>query len=426
MYLCLRSASARFLSGFHAFPGGSTEPADGASDEADTRARRTAVREVLEEVGIHIEPDALEPAGVWTAPPYLGVDLRTAFFLARAENLDPRIVNTEHVEGAFVRPADALARWARGEILLAPPTLHLLRVLAETAEEDALAARCLEAPEARGEPPRYARVRPHLTLFAVRTPTLPPATHTNVYVAEHGADLWVFDPASPYAEDQAELEAYVRARVAAGATVRGYVLTHAHHDHVGGVMALRAAIEAPVCAHPDAARRVHFPVDRLLADGEPLQVGDVRLQAVHTPGHDPGHLVYLDLETRAVIAGDLVAGLGTILVDPDEGSMALYLQSLARVKALEPSALLPSHGGVIGGAREKLDEYVAHRLWREGRVLDAVGEAPRSLDTLLPLAYADVAPSVFPIARMSLRAHLVKLVDEGRVHLDANGAYSRA
>jgi glyoxylase-like metal-dependent hydrolase (beta-lactamase superfamily II) len=147
---------------------------------------------------------------------------------------------------------------------------------------------------------------------------------------------------------------------------------------------------------------------------------------VHTPGHDPGHLVYLDLETRAVIAGDLVAGLGTILVDPDEGSMALYLQSLARVKALTPSALLPSHGGVIGGAREKLDEYVAHRLWREGRVLDAVGDAPRSLDALLPLAYADVAPSIFPIARMSLRAHLVKLVDEGRVRLDANGAYARA
>ena len=122
----------------------------------------------------------------------------------------------------------------------------------------------------------------------------------------------------------------------------------------------------------------------------------------------------------------MVAGLGTILVDPDEGSMALYLQSLARVKALEPTALLPSHGGVIGGAREKLDEYVAHRLWRESRVLDAVGEAPRSLDTLLPLAYADVAPSVFPIARMSLRAHLVKLVDEGRVHLDADGAYTRA
>ncbi len=376
---------------------------------------------------MRVSPGALVPAGVWTAPPYLGVDLRTAFFLARADDLEPRIANAEHVEGDFVRPSEALDRWAQGRLLLAPPTLYLLTALAETDDDDDdLAARCVSAPEGQGTPPRYARVRPHLTLFAVRTPTLPPATHTNVYIAERGGDLWVFDPASPYAEEQAELEAYVRARVAGGATVRGYVLTHAHHDHVGGVEALRSAFEAPVWAHPDAARRVHFPVDRLLSDGETLPVGDLRLQAVHTPGHDPGHLVYLDLETRAVIAGDLVAGLGTILVDPDEGSMAQYLRSLARVKDLEPSALLPSHGGVIGGAREKLDEYIAHRLWREGRVLDAVGEGSRSLDALLPLAYADVAPSVFPIARMSLRAHLVKLVDEGRVRLDAQGAYTHA
>jgi glyoxylase-like metal-dependent hydrolase (beta-lactamase superfamily II)/8-oxo-dGTP pyrophosphatase MutT (NUDIX family) len=420
VYLCRRVGTARFLSGFSAFPGGSREPEDGDPADALGTARRTAAREALEEVGVALAPEALTLAGVWVAPAYLGVSLTTAFFFARADALSPRIVNAEHTHGDWTRPADALEAWSRGELLLAPPTLHLLRSL--DAPEDGQLARCLAPPEAQGAPPRYAPIRTHITLFPVRTPTLPPATHTNCYVLHDADDLWVVDPASPYPQEQDELAAYIETHRAQGRVLRGIALTHAHHDHVGGVEALRAATGAPVFDHAEAARRLPFAVDRLLSDCGLLQVGRFAFDVVHTPGHDPGHVVFFDRATRAVIAGDLVAGLGTIVVDPDEGSMSMYLKSLARVRAMDPSALLPSHGGVIGGALEKLDEYLQHRLWREAKVLDALPRtAPATLETLLPAVYADVAPAALPIARLSLRAHLNKLVEDGRAAASAAG-----
>jgi len=424
VYVCRRVGTARFLSGFSAFPGGSREPEDGDPADALGTARRTAAREALEEVGVSLDPEALTLAGVWVAPAYLGVSLTTAFFLTRADALSPRIVNAEHTHGAWTRPAAALEAWSRGEVLLAPPTLHLLRSL--DAPEDERLARCLAPAEARGAPPRYAPIRPHITLFPVRTPTLPPATHTNCYVLHDADDLWVVDPASPDPQEQAALVEFIDAHRARGRSLRGIALTHAHHDHVGGVEALRSATGAPVFAHADAARRLAFSVDHTLSAGDTLTVGRYVLDVVHTPGHDPGHVVFFDRATRAVVAGDLVAGLGTIVVDPDEGSMSKYLESLALVRAMDPSALLPSHGGVIGGAREKLDEYVQHRLWREAKVWDALpSKSNIGLDALLPVVYGDVAPTALPIARLSLRAHLNKLVEDGRAAASAGG-WSRA
>jgi glyoxylase-like metal-dependent hydrolase (beta-lactamase superfamily II) len=103
-------------------------------------------------------------------------------------------------------------------------------------------------------------------------------------------------------------------------------------------------------------------------------------------------------------------------VEPYDGDMQLYLQSLARMRARAPSQLLPAHGLPITDAEARLDFYVQHRLAREQKVaaaLQSMGGAA-SLDELLPIAYADAARAVWPIARMSLEAHLIKLAREGR------------
>jgi glyoxylase-like metal-dependent hydrolase (beta-lactamase superfamily II) len=155
-------------------------------------------------------------------------------------------------------------------------------------------------------------------------------------------------------------------------------------------------------------------------------VPERRLRCVFTPGHAPGHHCYYEETTGFVIAGDMVAGTGTIIVDPDEGDMRLYLDSLARLKALAPRALLPAHGPTLTDAEGKLDEYVRHRLWREARVLSALtarGEATAA--DLVPDVYADVAPAVFPLAERSLIAHLIKLVRDGGVS-DVGGGRFRA
>jgi ribonuclease/clavin/mitogillin len=266
----------------------------------------------------------------------------------------------------------------------------------------------------------------------LRTPTLPPATHTACYlvgpvVDEAGrgeGDLLVIDPASPYPAEQAALDAIVDAEAAAGRRVAAIGLTHHHGDHVGGAAHLAARLGVPIVAHAATADRLRgaVPVHRMLSDGDEVAIGGRPIRAVHTPGHAPGHLVFLDVASRALIAGDMVAGVGTILVDPSEGDMIEYLASLERMAALAPSRLLPAHGPMIDDAVGRLRGYVAHRLMREARVLAALARAggPAATRALVADAYADTPPPLWGLAERSLLAHLVKLERDGRARRDGD------
>lgn len=454
-----RAAHDTFLSGFHAFPGGAVDVADHAVPVAgasglEAAIRACAVRETLEETGVlaavgarspfpaswrdgvragslsltevlrmagaRLTADALAPAGRWASPPYLGRPLDTWFFCTWVpDDFEPRVrpEDGELSDGEWIRPADAVRRWLRSEVLLAPPTLHLLRALAGGARPET-PDRFTRIPEAHGTPPRYARLRPHIALFPLRTPTLPPATHTNCYVIGDD-ELVVVDPASRDPAERAALDAYLSHRLDEGRRLRAVLLTHHHHDHVGGAEHVAARYSVPILAHPETAARLPFTVDDPLEDGDRVASGPHRLRAIHTPGHAPGHLCFLDEATGTLVAGDMVAGVGTIVVEPGDGSMALYLDSLRRLIDLEPTCLLPSHGGAIGGVRHKLESYIEHRLWRERRVLDALADGPATVADLVPRVYDDVPPSVWPLARLSLEAHLIKLADEGRVRRPA-------
>jgi glyoxylase-like metal-dependent hydrolase (beta-lactamase superfamily II) len=194
------------------------------------------------------------------------------------------------------------------------------------------------------------------------------------------------------------------------------LLTHHHGDHVGAAAHV-AARGVPVWAHEATAARVKVPVARTLADGDPCGP----LRAVFTPGHAPGHLCFHDPATGALVAGDMVAGVGTILIDPSEGDMRAYLDSLARMQALAPRVILPSHGGVISDAAGKLREYVAHRLMRERKVAEALAAAGRAAPgALVPVAYADTPKLLWGLAERSLVAHLVKLAADGRARRDGD------
>jgi glyoxylase-like metal-dependent hydrolase (beta-lactamase superfamily II) len=256
----------------------------------------------------------------------------------------------------------------------------------------------------------------------------------------------VVDPGSPFPEEQARLDAVLDALAAEGRRVREVRVTHHHFDHVGGVEHLRARLPGvPIAAHRRTAEllagRVRF--DRHIDDGEVLALdagtpGERRLRAVFTPGHTPGHLCYLEEVTGVLIAGDMLAGAGFIVIDPPEGDMRQYLDSLARLKALAPRAIYPAHGLVIADAAARLDEYVAHRLAREAKVaaaLDAATVARRAgagsgaagagatLAELLPVAYDDTPLLLHPIAARSLHAHLLKLQADARAREVAPGRW---
>lgn len=264
-------------------------------------------------------------------------------------------------------------------------------------------------------------VAERISRLALRTPTLPPATHTNSYLLGTKQALLV-EPASPYPDEIARAVASIQAARARGMEILAIVATHHHVDHIGGAVALSRELKLPLWAHPATIARLAGLVafDRPIHDGQLITLrGDtpMHIRVVHTPGHAPGHVCLLDEDSGAMIAGDMVAGIGTILVEPQDGDMSLYIASLERMRSLSPSVLLPAHGNPIHDAESRLTQYIQHRLMREEKIfaaLEALGSVT-DLTDLLPAAYDDAPQSVWPIAALSVEAHLLKLVKDGRV-----------
>src|SRR3954466_4009816 len=241
--------------------------------------------------------------------------------------------------------------------------------------------RAVVPPTPDGPPPELRPVAPGIRVLALRTPTLPPAAHTNIYlVGPDAGPVAVIDPGSPYPDQQAILD-----RVLASAPPSAVLLTHHHGDHVGGAAALAERWSVPIAAHPATARRLagRVEVSHRLEDGDTAY----GVTAIFTPGHAEGHLCYAVGD--ATIAGDMGAGVGTILIEPSEGDMAVYLASLERLLARPPMMLLPAHGPEIPDSHGKLREYLAHRRLREQKTLAALGDAPRTLDELVAAVYSD-------------------------------------
>ena len=262
-----------------------------------------------------------------------------------------------------------------------------------------------------------------IRVLALRTPTLPPAAHTNSYVVgpDHGPQALI-DPGSPYPDQHEILDRALAEDAEAGRPLALVLLTHHHGDHVGDAARVAARWGVPIAAHANTATRLRgrVAVTRELVDGEVLD--EYGVTCIYTPGHADGHLCFE--RGDASVVGDMVAGLGWILIDPVEGDMAHYLASLERLIERPAKTLLPAHGPMISDGPAKLREYIKHRTMREDRVVLALGDA-RSLEELLPDVYADTPKLLWPLAERSLRAHLDKLVREHRAREVEPGRWTR-
>ncbi len=375
---------------------------------------------LLAERGAALDASRLTFAGRWITPPFGAVRFDNRFFLAewRDDDGEPIVTPGESESGDWIEPAAALAALDRGEAFTAPPIVHLLRVLAEEGPEGAL-PRLIDTREANLGPLRRIELRPYLLLFPMAAATLPPASHTNAFVVGSG-DCVLIDPGSPFdAENERLLAALEAAQRTLGRRVREIWLTHHHPDHVGGVEMLRRALGVPVAAHPASAERLAargITIDRLLvADSEVELAGDppVRLRLHHTPGHARGHLSIEIVRGKGIgsdlIGGDLVAGIGTIVIDPPEGDMDDYLASLERMKGRGFRTLFPSHGAPILEVDAKLAEYIAHRLAREAQLLEIWKSGVREPAAMIATVYPDVPAAVHPLAERQIVAHLERL-----------------
>jgi glyoxylase-like metal-dependent hydrolase (beta-lactamase superfamily II) len=250
-------------------------------------------------------------------------------------------------------------------------------------------------------------------VLPVRSPTLPPATHTNAWVLGNRS-VTVIDPASPWAEEQQRL-----AEALTGREVSRILLTHHHHDHISGAEDLRRRTGAPIVAHPLTADQIPFTVDERIDGGTQIETDAGAWQVLHTPGHAQGHLCLLR-DDGYLVAGDMVAGVGTILLQPPEGNLSDYLASLQQLIDTGAHTLLPAHGPDITPAADYLRYYIAHRHKRTDQIraaLVARGQ-PSTPAELVPLIYADIPPAVWPIAARQVLCHLLWLADQGDIIAD--------
>jgi len=254
----------------------------------------------------------------------------------------------------------------------------------------------------------------------LRTPTLPPATHTNTWLLGEGS-LLVVDPASPYDDERQRLITALDTLADDGEQVEALFLTHHHHDHVSGAVHLQQHLAArgravPIIAHPATATLLagKVDVDVLWNEGDRVELGGRLLEVFHTPGHAPGHLVLLDDASGHLVAGDMVAGVGTIAIDPDEGDLGDYLAHLERLIALAPTALLPAHGPALHEPTAVLSGYIAHRNGRSEQIRQAlVTYGPQTPEELAPRIYPELPAMLHPLAARQILTHLRWLADHG-------------
>ena len=235
---------------------------------------------------------------------------------------------------------------------------------------------------------------------------------TNTYLLGTG-ELTVLDPGP---NDEAHLQAIL---AAARAPIRWVLVTHTHRDHspLAAVLAQRCGARLIGLTAPNDGRQDEsFRPDDCPADRARLELGDIELTAVHTPGHASNCVCYLLASERLLFTGDhVLEGVSPVILPPD-GDMAAYMASLTKLEAYDFERIAPGHGGVIPEAKHALAMLHAHRVAREDKVVAAIAAlGTATLDRLTPAVYDDVPAERHGWAKLTLTAHLMKLQRDGRV-----------
>jgi glyoxylase-like metal-dependent hydrolase (beta-lactamase superfamily II) len=242
---------------------------------------------------------------------------------------------------------------------------------------------------------------------------------TNTYLLGE-REVAVVDPGPA---DERHLQSIL---TAAAAPIRWVVVTHTHRDHSPLAAELAKITGAKIIGAPppgDGRQDETFVPQMIPADGERLVLGDCEVVAIHTPGHASNCVCYLLERERLLITGDhVLEGVSPVILPPD-GDMSAYMQSLEKLFSYEFERIAPGHGDVMDQAKQVLAALRAHRLAREDKVLrslDKLGAA--TMDTLTAVVYDDVPIERHQWARLTLEAHLIKLVREARV-VERNGTW---
>jgi glyoxylase-like metal-dependent hydrolase (beta-lactamase superfamily II) len=271
-------------------------------------------------------------------------------------------------------------------------------------------------------PGEVVEVAPGVRRVIAPNPSIMTGPGTNSYlIGEERVAL--IDPGP---DDDAHLDALRRA---GRDRIRWILVTHTHIDHSPLAVRLQAATGAELIGFGPAPAQssvgptgidphdATFQPERRMLDGERLDLGDLALEAVYTPGHASNHLCYELTGTGLLFSGDHVMSGSTVVIAPPDGDMAVYMESLEKVRRRPMRRIGPGHGDMLDDPAAVLDGYLRHRRERETQVLTAVrksGPDGITVEQLVAAIYVDVAAELHKVARYSVWAHLRKLAAEGR------------
>ena len=418
-----------------------------------------------EQRGLLLASDQVFTLAHWITDRDLPKRFDVPFLVARMpEGQTPTADESEQFEPCWVRPADALARHAAGSFFMIFPTVRTLQRLAAYAKVDAVLEACAgekplwtSCPRAGllgGQDARYMEGESPYGELALVCPD-GQLLHTLDWQSEHAVPLLknvqrltapnsgamtgpgtnsyiVGDAATGYLvidpgpNDAAHIGRLWRATQG---DIRMIVCTHSHADHSPGAAPLQALCEKAkppilgLSSAPTARSSARFAAERELLDGERLVLSGTdaegqkithTLRAIHTPGHAANHVCLVLEEDGLLFSGDHILNGSTTVVDPPDGDMNAYLDSLDKLDAAcEASGIdfiLPAHGYVIGSARAAIAQLKAHRLKREAKIASAMKKLPQGTpEDWLPLAYDDVPERMWPVAARSLAAHVARI-----------------
>lgn len=243
-------------------------------------------------------------------------------------------------------------------------------------------------------------------VLPLKSHTLPPATTTNMSVVGKKKFI-VVDPAPPFEGEQSRLDAYIAKRQSAGHGFHAIILTHHHGDHSHDAVRLSKKFGVPIWAHEKTSELLALKVDRNISDKEIVFEGSgFCLSAIFTPGHAQDHLCFFESASGVLIAGDMVASVGSILIEPNGGNLKQYLNSLESLIELKPQAVIPAHGQPSLGGDNLLKRTLAHRLERVKAVKQILKtDYKASVETILNALYRDkISDLALPLARLSIQS----------------------
>jgi glyoxylase-like metal-dependent hydrolase (beta-lactamase superfamily II)/8-oxo-dGTP pyrophosphatase MutT (NUDIX family) len=435
------------------------QPISARRAESLLKYRNQPFREMLEMEDLYIPAGELAYFGHWITAPGRSRRFNARFFVARApEGQRGSHDAAETVHDVWITPREALERAARKEIELVNATQQSLkdlarfsdpgaayeyaRALPEIEENRACWAQGREGPKIfrRGEAPYFEihwsdpeesgetsydiaagvpkRLDRWVTRLTAPNPGLMTGPGTNSYLlGAQETGYAVIDP-GPAVDSHIE-------RLLENKNLKWILCTHTHLDHSPAAAALKAATGAQVLGRPaPAGQDASFKPDFVVENGQRIDLGEISLRAIHTPGHASNHLCYLLEQTKMLFTGDHVMQGSTVVINPPDGDMRAYLQSLERLLGEDLAIIAPGHGYLIGAPHREVRRLIAHRLARERKVVAALERLEHpSLDEMLPLVYDDVPERIHRVAARSLTAHLDKLVADGAVRAE-EGRYT--